>query len=273
MKSKFLKITMIMILIMSLFQVNVHAELGQLTVTAITDKDTYEVGEIVTVTIDWEKEAEAVGLLLKYDKDKLEFDSISLGSNFYDTTTEGQISVNWASLDGNALTEVTIKLKAKAEGKAVLQPEATEIADGNLDPATGYTNVSKEITIGTTGQEPGENPGENPGQQPGETPDENEGGEGTTGGTQGTQKPGTEQNPDKNEGGEGITGGTQNTQKPGTEQKPSDKTPTDDKVDDTIADKVINNAGEDTTMIIAIAAFALIAIVGFKKYRSLADVR
>ena len=107
MKSKVLKITMIVVLIMSLFQVGVRAELGEITLTAKTDKDTYKVGEVVEVTADWEKGAEAVGFDLKYDKDKMDFESTTMGANFYDAGTAGQISINWASLDGSTLTKAT----------------------------------------------------------------------------------------------------------------------------------------------------------------------
>lgn len=183
MKSKILKITMIVILIMSLFQVGVHAELGEVTTTVETEKDTYKVGDKIEVTINWEKEVQALGMTITYDKDKLTFDSTTVGSNYYNADTEGEILYNWFSATDDKLTESTFTFIAKAEGKATISTDVQEYADEEMNPASGYINVPKEITIEKEEeQQPGgndgeQNQGQTPGedQNPGQTPGENQG--------------------------------------------------------------------------------------------------
>ena len=75
-------------------QVGVHAELGEVTTTVKTQKDTYKVGDKIEVTIDWEKEVQALGMKITYDKDKLKFDSTTVGSNYYNADTAGEILYN-----------------------------------------------------------------------------------------------------------------------------------------------------------------------------------
>ena len=91
MKNKTLRIIILTIILVLFVQLTSFAALGKLTLKVKTNKDTYKVGEKVTVTIDWTKEVEAAGFVLKYDKSKLAFASTSLGSNFYNAETAGKI--------------------------------------------------------------------------------------------------------------------------------------------------------------------------------------
>jgi len=148
MKNKTLKICILTIIFILLVQVTSFAALGNLTLNINTDKDKLKVGDKVSVTVDWSKEVESAGFILKYDKEKLAFDSTTLGANYYNADTAGKILFNWAAFDGKALTSVTFVLKAKAEGSTTITAEeAKGFADGDLQKATGYEYNNKTITI------------------------------------------------------------------------------------------------------------------------------
>lgn len=148
MKNKTLRIIILTIILVLFVQLTSFAALGKLTLKVKTNKDTYKVGEKVTVTIDWAKEVEAAGFVLKYDKSKLAFASTSLGSNFYNAETAGKILFNWAAFDGKAITKVVFEFTTKAEGSGKIFVEnAKGFADKDLKQATGYEYESKTIKI------------------------------------------------------------------------------------------------------------------------------
>jgi len=148
MKNKILKISILMIILLLMLQLTSFAALGKLTLNTTTDKNTYKIGDKVTVTVDWSKEVESAGFILKYDKDKLAFDSTTLGENFYNADTAGKVLFNWAAFDGKALTSVTFELTAKTAGSTTITVEdAKGFADGNLQKSTGYEYNNKTITI------------------------------------------------------------------------------------------------------------------------------
>ena len=47
-----------------------------LTLKVTTDKSKYEVGDDVTVTVDWTEKMQAASFVLKYDSDILEFNNL-----------------------------------------------------------------------------------------------------------------------------------------------------------------------------------------------------
>ena len=89
-----------------------------LTLKVTTDKSKYEVGDDVTVTVDWTEKMQAASFVLKYDSDVLEFKSASVASSNYNSDTVGEISVNWASLEEKDLTKMTFEFKTKKTGTA-----------------------------------------------------------------------------------------------------------------------------------------------------------
>ena len=148
MKRKTLKISILTIILVLFVQLTSFAALGKLILNIKTDKDTYKVGEKVTVTVDWSKEVESAGFVLKYDKDKISFSSTTLGANYYNAETAGKILFNWAAFDGKPITKVSFILEAKSEGNTTITiEEARGFADGDLEQATGYEYNNKTITI------------------------------------------------------------------------------------------------------------------------------
>lgn len=159
MKNKTLRIIILTIILVLFVQLTSFAALGKLTLKVKTNKDTYKVGDKVTVTIDWTKEVESAGFVLKYDKSKLTFDSTSLGSNFYNAETDGKILFNWAAFDGKAITKVTFVFTTKAEGNGKISVEdARGFADEGLNKATDYDYKSKTIKISNVGGDVTEKP-------------------------------------------------------------------------------------------------------------------
>lgn len=161
MKNKVLRISILIITFTLLIQLTSFAALGKLTLNTKTDKNTYKVNEKVIVTVEWSKEVESAGFVIKYDKDKLSFDSTTLGANYYNSDTAGKILFNWAAFDGKAIKEVTFVLQTKAEGDTTITvQEAKGFADAELNKATEYEYNNKKITI-TKVQESSEEKNEN----------------------------------------------------------------------------------------------------------------
>ena len=159
MKNKTLRIIILTIILVLFVQLTSFAALGKITLNTKTDKNTYKVGDKVKVTIDWTKEVEAAGFVLKYDKSKLKFTSTSLGSNFYNADTAGKVLFNWAAFDGKALIKVYFIFTAKEEGSTEIYVEdARGFADANLDKATGYEYKSKTIKISNIDEDVKEEP-------------------------------------------------------------------------------------------------------------------
>lgn len=162
MKNKTLRIIILTIILVLFVQLTSFAALGKITLNTKTDKNTYKVGDKVKVTIDWTKEVEAAGFVLKYDKSKLKFDSTSLGSNFYNADTAGKVLFNWAAFDGKALTKVYFVFTAKEEGSTeIFVEDARGFADENLDKATGYAYKSKTIKISNVDEDVKDEPDTN----------------------------------------------------------------------------------------------------------------
>lgn len=235
MKNKTLKISILTIAFLLLIQLTSFAALGKLTLNAKTDKDTYKVGDKVTVTVDWSKEVESAGFVLKYDKDKLAFDSTTLEDNYYNADTVGQILFNWAAFDGKAITNVTFSLVAKAEGSAdITVQDAKGFADGELQQATGYEYNNKTITISKVEEDV--NGGENKPEE--DKPDED------------VNKP-TIDDTDKEDN------------KPNN-NKPGDST--------TSKDDKIPQTGSEITVLLALVTIMVFGTIGFIGYRRLSDI-
>ena len=156
MKNKILSITIIAIMIAMLIPVITLAttpstEAENVEIKVVTDKDSYKVGDTVKTTIKWEKEAESFGFLVKYDKEKLEFDSISVGKNFYNAETKGEVLCNWYSADGDGKTNIEIIFKSKVKGSATLEVSNAKgfswVSDTIDKTKKEYTYIGKTIDI------------------------------------------------------------------------------------------------------------------------------
>lgn len=127
----------------------------ELTLTVTTDKDNYKVDETIVVTVDWKEDMQATSFKMTYDSEKLEFVSASINENFYNSKNSGEISINWASLEGTDLTQIQFQFKALKDGKANIGiKEVSAFADENLVKPTSY-NIStagmKTISIQNDG--------------------------------------------------------------------------------------------------------------------------
>ena len=235
MKSKTLKVCILTIIFLLLVQVTSFAALGKLTLNTKTDKDTLKVGDKVTVTVDWSKEVESAGFVLKYDKDKLAFDSTTQGANYYNADTAGKILFNWAAFDGNASTEVSFVLLAKADGTTTITvEEAKGFADADLQQASSYEYNNKTLTISKVEEDV--NGGEN---QPGED----------------VNNPSTD-----NDNKDNPTVDDTNKE----DNKPGDST--------TSKDDKIPQTGSEITVVLTLAVLSVLGIIGFIGYKRLSDI-
>ena len=123
----------------------------ELTLKALTDKETYSVDDKITFTVDWDKGMQAAGFTLEYDESKLKLESAEINDTFYNSDTEGLIKVNWASMEEVDYTKMTFVFKAIAQGTATISiTEAKAFADENLISPSSY-NINafgtKQISI------------------------------------------------------------------------------------------------------------------------------
>lgn len=156
MKKKILKTGIIAMLIILLTQLTVFAAIDKLTIKTVTDNNTYTVGDKVNVTVDWTEGMQAAVFKIKYDANKLTFNSASIANSYYNTDTAGIVSVNWASLEEIDFTKMTFEFTAKTEGKTTISVEEPNFANGNLENPASYdttTSGSKEITINAKAEE------------------------------------------------------------------------------------------------------------------------
>ena len=140
MKNKILSVIIVSIIFvlsipMVIFATNEDVTLEKVELKVVTDKDSYDIGEEVKATVKWEKEAESLGFKVNYDKEKLEFVSISVGKNFYNADTAGEILCNWYSAEGNTKTNIEIVFKSKVSGQAKI----------DVSNAKGFAWVSDTI--------------------------------------------------------------------------------------------------------------------------------
>lgn len=143
-------ISLVFILFLLLAELTVLAS-QELTLKALTDKETYSVGDKITFTVDWNEGMQAAGFTLEYDESKLKLESAEINDTFYNSDTEGLIKVNWASMEEVDYSKMTFVFKAISEGTATISiTEAKAFADENLVSPSSYninTFGTKQITI------------------------------------------------------------------------------------------------------------------------------
>jgi len=97
---------------------------ASLTLKTTTDKKELAVGEKITLTVDWTDGMQAADFILNYDKDKVEFESSSIGEDYLtNDSANGKVKVVWISLNDKDMTKITFTFKTKAEGEANFSTE------------------------------------------------------------------------------------------------------------------------------------------------------
>lgn len=151
-KKEFIKILIFALILIICLQSRVFS--STLTLNVTTDKDNYKVSETIDVTVDWKENMQATSFKIRYDSENLQFVSASINENFYNSKNAGEISINWASLEGTDLTQIKFHFKALKDGKTEVGiKEVSAFADSNLVSPTSYdisTAGTKTIIIEAT---------------------------------------------------------------------------------------------------------------------------
>lgn len=139
-------IMIITIVLLLLYPISSWA--NTLTLKTITDKENYMIGEKVIITIGWTEKMQSASFTLKYDAEKLQFESSDIANIFYNQETAGEIKVNWASMEENDYTKMVFHFKAIGEGAVqITLDNPNSFADGNLVSPDDYNTNSATKTI------------------------------------------------------------------------------------------------------------------------------
>lgn len=229
-QKKFIKLLIFALILIISLQTRVFAT--TLTLTVTTDKDNYKVNETIVVIVDWKENMQATSFKMGYDSEKLEFVSASINENFYNSKNSGEISINWASLEGTDLTQIKFQFKALKDGEAnVGIKEVSAFADGNLVSPTSYdisTAGTKTIII--------------------EAEDE------TNPNPENSENPATPKEPDNN-------------QKPNYEEENHEN-----QDDNSLAPSPLPQAGARTTILITIIVMGMLSVIFLIKNRKFSDI-
>lgn len=136
------RISIIFLLLMILL-LNTVVYGATLNLDVKSNKENVEVGEEITITVDWKEGMQAADFILHYDEKKFEFANINIGDTFY-KVEDGQVRIIWVSLDDTDKTSIDITFKALKPGKAKFE---TEI-DGGF--ATGELVLPDNYNTGNT---------------------------------------------------------------------------------------------------------------------------
>lgn len=143
------KIMLLTLFLIAIIPISAFA--NTLTLKVTTDKATYEMDDKVTVTVDWTEKMQAACYTIKYDAEKIQFESSNITDTFYNSEKLGEISINWASLEEIDFTNMTFTFKAIKAGEASVSiKEVQAFADSNLVKPTNYdisTSGTKTIMI------------------------------------------------------------------------------------------------------------------------------
>lgn len=274
-KSFILKTSVITLALIILMQVSTFAY--NITLNLSTDNSKYDVNKEVTLTVKWGEKQQAAGFTINYDSSKVKFESSpDITGVFYNANETGKIVVNWASMDGNDLTQMRFKFTTIAEGDAefsITNTDTNKFATGDLEypESVNASNAKVKITVAKTTEivpDGGNNDQVPSGGDDGETgqPDGNNSGTEQTGGGNGGTASSEDEASDKGDGKE-ETPTTSTPTVPG-QSEPS----TSSKKDDTTADEPMPQTGAESTILFVIGTVALIGIIGLKKYRKLSDI-
>ena len=177
------KVLIIVILVLLCgFLVN-YVYASSLLLEVKADKETVEIGDNVTITVDWKEKMQAADYILKYNSSKLEYVSSSVEDTYINKTQEGQIGISWFSSNNQDLTQMTFVFKAIEKGDAELSVQIDGgFSDGQLNVPESYDVTSKgrktitliEKTIQEPEKQPDQTPEQNqkPEEQPEYTPEQ-----------------------------------------------------------------------------------------------------
>ena len=276
------------------FSIN-YAYAINLSLEVKLDKQTAQIGEEITVTVDWKEKMQAADYILKYDNTKLEYVKASVEDTYINKTKEGQIGISWFSGNNTDLTQMTFTFKVIAKGTAEVSVQVDGgFSDGQMQVPESYdveTSGKKTITLTEkAAQNPNENNNNNNQgneQSPSGDNNNNQGNEqNPSGGSNNNQE--NEQNPsggsNNNQGNEqNPSGGSNNNQ--GNEQNPSgssnnnqqnsnqQKTNTLINAGATTANKQLPKTGDNIVIIsiigVLLVTFAIIFYRKSKKYKGI----
>lgn len=156
MKTGILKFTCIVTIIMSMFISPVYAKINSSKLSITADKETYDVGEEVTITfrldsLDADKGIIAYGATLEYDKNVLEYVRMSGVGNWgkpsYNKDNGKLIadSDDYSSLNGEILCKIVFKVKSRGASTKVVLKDIS-IANGGNGPAY-HNDIETTIKI------------------------------------------------------------------------------------------------------------------------------
>ena len=133
------------------FSIN-YAYAINLSLEVKLDKQTAQIGEEITVTVDWKEKMQAADYILKYDNTKLEYVKASVEDTYINKTKAGQIGISWFSSDNTDLTQMTFTFKAIEEGEVELELQVDGgFANGKLEQPEGYNvDANGKTTIKIT---------------------------------------------------------------------------------------------------------------------------
>lgn len=101
-----------------------------------SDKTDVKVGDTVNITLTLSKGMQAADFTINYDGSLLEFNSASIGNNFYNANEPGKIVCSW--FDTNDTKEFKFTFSAKREGIASFSTTTENFYDGDLNAASSY---------------------------------------------------------------------------------------------------------------------------------------
>ena len=114
-----------------------------LVLNVISDKDKIDVGDEITVTVDWKQKMQAADFVLNYNQDKFEFIGSDIEETFYKADTS-KVKVVWVSIDDTDKTKISFKFKALRSGNA----KFSATVDGGF--ATGTLAIPESYKMGDT---------------------------------------------------------------------------------------------------------------------------
>ena len=109
------------------------------------DKTDVKVGDKVTVTLSLSQGMQAADFSINYDNNLLQFESASIGKNFYTTKEPGKIMCSW--FDTNDTSKFTFTFVAIASGTAKFTTTTENFYNGNLQAASSYNEGNLNITL------------------------------------------------------------------------------------------------------------------------------
>jgi len=145
MKNKLLKITILTILFTMYLQISIFA--STLKLNLIANKEKFEIGEEVKITVSWNKGMQAADFSLMYDSKKLEYVECDLEEDFINNE-EGEVKTAWFSVDNTDKKQIEYIFKAKKSGRVEISTKINGgFATGNLEIPEEYENAKLKIEI------------------------------------------------------------------------------------------------------------------------------